>query len=1003
MENSVLSDAAGVQKNIAKMYEEHAKSIGKTTDSLTQAEKVQAVYNGIMDEAAMFTGSAAEMANGYQGVQAQLNATNLELSRTIGESMIPALTQYKSLQLSLTKGIADFAAKHKGATSGTITFTTAILATVVAVTAIKKALISYTATTGVANTATKALTTSMLANPLFIGGLAISAGLAALNMFNTAMQESIDKMQENTEKAQSVQEILNNFLKNGEYTEAEASQATSIKDETQQIITAYEERKNKIDEIQKQIDENFEKYKNKEIAQPAYTSNLTNLTNQLNSAKNALNKYLKENEIGEKDIETFRKRVDMLSKTLEVNTGKQEYSRLTNQKAHRETLVNIAQTKADIKGKQQLLNVLKQGKTTTEEYTNAKNQLVKTYPELAKVNENTINSTQAAIDAENAAADAEWANAQIAIQASILEVNAMMSNKEQIEQLATATQQSVEQVTTSLQNQINILSNLAKLTPDDFKGSVTPTYTPRVSKSSGASTYSNKRLDNYKKEIEHKKALDQLSLQDEINMYQYALNRYAKTQDEKWELQEKIYSLQKELQEKELTDYTQQIEHKKALDQITLQEEIAMYNTALNQYAKTTEKKQELREKLYELNKELAQKEKETLDQQTQDYENYIEEQKRLQGASYTVEKQTSDYDKIIRMHKNYLDQIMKDERLGLEERKSIYREELSVVRDYEQKKRDLRIQSIDNTASQLTNAITKKLQEMQNKEKELLDENLSTVENWKSARINAINEEYDARIEAIERELAALDKAEQQKTRAEEDAEYEKKKLRLEQLVEFEHDATTKANYQKELDKLIAEHQKTLDNRALSDKKDALNEQKELLKNEQDEKIQQIELETEKRKEEYDKQLKALEEHYDKQIAKAEETAQTMLLNVEQNQNQILELLQSYGDAYEITGQTFGEKLGQSFADVAMEKVQNAISKIQTVIDNAIASNISRLSQSVAKIEGSGTTGNTTINKTVNVEQNNTITSPVDSPSILAKKQETLNRDLANSIARVF
>ena len=64
MENSVLSDAAGVQKNIAKMYEDYAKSIGKSTDALTQSEKAQAVYNGIMDEAAMFTGTAEEMASG---------------------------------------------------------------------------------------------------------------------------------------------------------------------------------------------------------------------------------------------------------------------------------------------------------------------------------------------------------------------------------------------------------------------------------------------------------------------------------------------------------------------------------------------------------------------------------------------------------------------------------------------------------------------------------------------------------------------------------------------------------------------------------------------------------------------------------------------------------------------------------------------------------------------------------------------------------------------------
>ena len=113
MENSVLSDAAGVQKNISKMYEEYAQKIGKSSDSLTQAEKAQAVYNGIMNEASMFTGAAAEMAEGYQGQQSQLNATNLELSRTIGESMVPALTQYSSLQLSISKSLTEFISNHK--------------------------------------------------------------------------------------------------------------------------------------------------------------------------------------------------------------------------------------------------------------------------------------------------------------------------------------------------------------------------------------------------------------------------------------------------------------------------------------------------------------------------------------------------------------------------------------------------------------------------------------------------------------------------------------------------------------------------------------------------------------------------------------------------------------------------------------------------------------------------------------------------------------------------
>lgn len=1006
MENSVLSDAAGVQKNISKMYEEYAQKIGKSTEALTQAEKAQAVYNGIMAEASMFAGSAAEMANSCQGQQSQLNATNIELSRTIGESMIPALTQYSSLQLSIKKGLTEFIKNNKTASSGIITLTTGLLATVAVFGTVKTALLAYTKATGVANTMTKTFTASLMANPLFIGGLILTAGITALNIFNTKMQESIDKFNEATEKSENLTEAIQNTM-NNDMVMSEADQKTieSARDEAQQIIQVYDEKKNKITQIEDEINRLKEKSTDSDLTWEECRS-LSNLKKELKNAKKELSDYEQEQDKYGQTIEGTRHKLDVLNKGLELNANKQEYARLTNQKAHKETLINIAQTKADIQGKQQLLNILKQGKISTEEYANAKSQLVKAYPELAKVNENTIASTQSAIDAENAAADAEWANAQVAIQASILEVNAMMSNSEQIEKIAAATQQSVEQVTASLQNQLSILGNLANLTPEDFKGSITSNYTPKKVSSGGSkggsSSYSNKALDDYKKQIEHKKALDQISLQEEINMYQYALKKYAKTQDEKWELTEKIYSLQKELQEKSLDDYIADIEHRKALGQTSLQNEINLYMYAYNVLAKTAEQKRELEQKLYELAKELALKNKELLDQQTTDYERYIQDQKNLRGAEYDTKEQEEDLNKIIKLHKNYLNQIMKDERLSLDERKELYQEELDTIRDYEQQKRDLRVQSVDDTVSQLTSAITKQLEEMEEADKKAIEENIKLVEEWKETRINAINEEYEARIEAIQKELDLLDKSEEEKTRAEEDAEFERKRNRLQQLVDFEHDATTKANYQKELDKLVSDYQKTLDKRALQDKKDALKEQQDLLKEEQDNKVQAIEDEAEKQKEQYDKQLDELEEYYEKQKEIAQETAEKMLLNVEQNQNEILKLLNSYGNAYEITGQTLGEKLAQGINNGIADKIQNVIQKIQDTIDAGIENKIKEWTSGMYKYEEKGV-GNTIINKTVNVEQNNTITTPVDSPSVAYKKQETLNRNLANEIAYVF
>ena len=61
-----------------------------------------------------------------------------------------------------------------------------------------------------------------------------------------------------------------------------------------------------------------------------------------------------------------------------------------------------------------------------------------------------------------------------------------------------------------------------------------------------------------------------------------------------------------------------------------------------------------------------------------------------------------------------------------------------------------------------------------------------------------------------------------------------------------------------------------------------------------------------------------------------AQQTAEKMLLNVEDNQKQILNLLKNYGDAYEITGQSLGEKLAQGINEGVTKNIQNIIQKIQ-------------------------------------------------------------------------
>ena len=88
-ENSILVDNAGVTKNVAKMWEDYAKSIGKSTNNLTQQEKIQAEVNGILAETKFQSNDAAIYTNTYSGKVAMLNQAFTNMKTAIGNVIQP--------------------------------------------------------------------------------------------------------------------------------------------------------------------------------------------------------------------------------------------------------------------------------------------------------------------------------------------------------------------------------------------------------------------------------------------------------------------------------------------------------------------------------------------------------------------------------------------------------------------------------------------------------------------------------------------------------------------------------------------------------------------------------------------------------------------------------------------------------------------------------------------------------------------------------------------------
>lgn len=116
-ENSVVVDNAGVTKNVAKMWEDYAKSIGKTTNNLTQQEKIQAEVNGILEETKFQSNDAAIYANTFSGKLAQLNTAFTNMKTAIGNVIqpiakifIPTITQATNAITNLFNKIASLLA-----------------------------------------------------------------------------------------------------------------------------------------------------------------------------------------------------------------------------------------------------------------------------------------------------------------------------------------------------------------------------------------------------------------------------------------------------------------------------------------------------------------------------------------------------------------------------------------------------------------------------------------------------------------------------------------------------------------------------------------------------------------------------------------------------------------------------------------------------------------------------------------------------------------------------
>lgn len=111
-------DNAGITRNLAKMWEEYAKARGLTAASLTQTQKVEAEYLGILKETEMQVGDLAKASDSLAGAQAENAATATELATAYGSAMAPAMQGITEATTGLFTGLKNVVSAAPSAASG---------------------------------------------------------------------------------------------------------------------------------------------------------------------------------------------------------------------------------------------------------------------------------------------------------------------------------------------------------------------------------------------------------------------------------------------------------------------------------------------------------------------------------------------------------------------------------------------------------------------------------------------------------------------------------------------------------------------------------------------------------------------------------------------------------------------------------------------------------------------------------------------------------------------
>lgn len=1043
-ENSILVDNAGVTKNVAVMWEEYAATIGKSAANLTQAEKRQAEYNGIMQETAYQVGDAARYAEAFAGKQAALEAATLRVNQALGASVQGALTPLVQILTPLADALAWVIEKFPGVSAGA----TAALTAMVALTAVVAGAIPMVKSLAAAFATLHASMGVVGAISLAVGALAGIAAACAnarspLQELNEELEGLQDELEQLSTSAGNAEQALA-VLESGTATTDELAAAKQrLAEIFPALVVGYDSEGNVIlannDLIREQIEltkelRRLKQQEAQEVSAQAVEEakkrrdELEGVLRQLEAEKAQLEQeraaYIAQYGQDAPNVQWYDEELAARGETL-INRNleyRQSLIDLNAQLQAQYALVNESLGEADAATQLAMASAMEyaaQLEMTAAEYQSYLQTVLADEQQMAAYREEA-----AAAAREEAAAVEELASAQEAVDTAGSAAEQQRAAKQMrayVEEVKNGTkgtatyQKAVEELTDAygnlypdVENNIDAISRLVGVEEETARAAVESARTAidnliavqsAIIQSAEATAQAKAEAVSYIQVLSQlRNAMTGLLIDSslpEISVPSVSSGGGGGgggggSEKSRWEM---------ELDE---------LEHYAALGQDVTEQQIAAIRRILEEEKLSTEERWRLEEELYDKESALIE-DKISL---YKDLTNLTTEEAAQQAAALQYMLQTY--------------ALSTEERAALTEQLNETKKALDgdYLRDY--------IAHLEQIlAAEQLNAAQRKnvLNEIMQARIQLLQREQEAMQESISAQISAIEAERDAQIAAIDKEIEALDKLLEQRKRLQQEEEDEDALRRLQESLKYEKDDYNR----QQLEKQIEQKQKEIADREfeqnIQDQKDALKAEQDAIRERAQAQIEGLQAMAEQKtlwletqylqQQEYnaleleqqtaqnalllegqalygEQSLEAQQALYGAQYGAGEEQNDAMVALTDEGQQRDVETLLSYEDDWSGAGHTLGgalESALQSHFDAIVAAAETMASTVVSIVANAMAQ-INSLRSAASSLQSagigaaqgaiSGRSGGSARSTNVTINQTNNFSGSSPSPSAI-------------------